>query len=645
MRAADLRLEELIQFMPEQGKIFLAGSRVTLFDAYAFGKLRKDLIENLGTDRAKGFLVRLGWSCGYQFAMSLKEKFEWDNELEWTFTGPIMHRLTGFVSTQPNDDDFDPKTGIWFRNAIWRNSVEAEQHILHLGLHHEPVCWMLTGFASGYNSAYLGKRVIFKEIECVGKGDAYCTNVGKTVEDWGDEILPELAYYEMEKISVELEEAHRRITAQNTILERSVLIHERLTECILKGKGVADIAQSLAELMKCDVIVEDHLLTPLACSISEHQSAILPPAYHLLTHSPEFNKNTRYLKKQIRTFELVDQYEQTVVYRLVCPVMVRSQQLGYVSLLRVGTPFAEVDRIGLEHAAGVVALELLKENEIAEVENRIRGDFLDDLLSGNYTDSSSIINRARALDYDITAPHRVLYLDVHNFNQLVQSYKHDEKKIMQFKTELASSVRTYLKDLGKVMIVTKSKDIIILIQLDNPLAPEKLTRDLADNIIAKIAEKYPKIKITIGVGSLCLGLEDFKQSYLSALKAVEIGKTLNRQGKAISLEELGAHALLFNALNPGDMQQFANQQIGALVEHDKKYQTKLIPTLEELLNQCGNVLSAARVLNLSVSGLKYRLQLIKEITGRDLRDSQDSFNLRLALIILRLMEGQEEKNN
>ncbi|NLL51928.1 MAG: AAA family ATPase, partial [Peptococcaceae bacterium] len=190
MRAVDLRLEELIKFLPDQGKIFLCGSRATLADAYAFGKLRKDLIENLGIDRAKGFLIRYGWSCGYQMAMSLKEQFSWDSHLEWTYSGPIMHRLTGFVSTQPNNEDFDPETGIWLRNAVWRNSVEAEQHILHVGLHHEPVCWMLTGFASGYNSAYLGRTVIFKEIKCMGKGDEYCTNIGKTVEDWGDEILP-----------------------------------------------------------------------------------------------------------------------------------------------------------------------------------------------------------------------------------------------------------------------------------------------------------------------------------------------------------------------------------------------------------------------------------------------------------------------
>lgn len=78
MLASELRLEELLEFLPEQGKILLKGSRVIIFDATSMGKLRKDLIDTLGMDRAKGFLMRYGWSCGFEAAMSIKEQFQWD---------------------------------------------------------------------------------------------------------------------------------------------------------------------------------------------------------------------------------------------------------------------------------------------------------------------------------------------------------------------------------------------------------------------------------------------------------------------------------------------------------------------------------------------------------------------------------------
>lgn len=557
-----MRLEELIKFLPDQGKIFLCGSRATLADAYAFGKLRKDLIENLGIDRAKGFLIRYGWSCGYQMAMSLKEQFSWDSHLEWTYSGPIMHRLTGFVSTQPNNEDFDPETGIWLRNAVWRNSVEAEQHILHVGLHHEPVCWMLTGFASGYNSAYLGRTVIFKEIKCMGKGDEYCTNIGKTVEDWGDEILPELAYYQESKISVELAETYRRITIQNNILERTVAVHERLTECILNGRGVDNISKNLSELMKCHVLVDDRHFAPISVYIDEKlPGADLPEDLFLISNSYKLKRDKYFFRKQKRPFELNLEYANKLIYRLICPILVGSRLLGYVSLFRLHSAFSEMDKIGLEHAATVIALELIKQKEIAQVENRIKGDFIDDLLSGDFDKVSSIVNRARALDYDITVPHRVLMISVVNFPHMVRPFKQDEKRIM-----------------------------------------------------------------------------DFKKSFLSAKKAVEIGINLKRFGQVISLEQLGAHAVLFNAANIQELYDFASQQLGVLLEYDQKYNTQYILTLEELLNQRCNVSSTANVMNLSISGLKYRINNIENLTGKDLKDSQTCFNLQLALMILRLAE-------
>ncbi|RKI99488.1 hypothetical protein D7X33_52065, partial [Butyricicoccus sp. 1XD8-22] len=42
----------------------------------------------------------------------------------------------------------------------------------------------------------MGKKVIFKEINCRGKGDEHCSYIGKTVDEWGEEISEELFFYE-----------------------------------------------------------------------------------------------------------------------------------------------------------------------------------------------------------------------------------------------------------------------------------------------------------------------------------------------------------------------------------------------------------------------------------------------------------------
>lgn len=636
MLASELRMGELLEFLPEQGKILLKGSRVIIFDAASMGKLRKDLIDTLGMERAKGFLIRYGWSCGFEAARNIKKQFQWDEEGEGIFSGPIMHTLQGFTSSRLYYET-DQKTGKGVYYGYWTNSFEAEQHIRHFGYHHEPVCWLLVGYASGYSSARLGKRHIYKEIKCAGRGDERCAYIGKTVEDWGEEIIPELAYYEVSKISEELEVAHNRIKAQNKILEKTLAVHEQLTQCILNGKGVEDITATLAELMKCTVILEDRHLVPQSTWVIEQTGAreLLTPLLPV-ANSPSFKKASDFYLQQKRPFQITDHFSGTTIYRLVSPIQIGCRFLGFVSLLRPERPFTDLENIALERAASVFALEILKKKEIAAVERRLKGDFIDDLLAGNFSDPNSIINRARGLDYDITLPHRVLVFEIYNFNQLVNSFRQDEVKILQFKTELTSTVESCLERFGKGMVVNRSANIITLVQLNKPDSPETAARQLAENIIKQVTRRFPKVTLTAGIGSCCTELAGFHHSFRSAQKAIEIGKALKKQGQVFSLEQFGAHALLFSSLNPKDLYRFAAGQIGSLLAYDETYKTQLIPTLQEFLNHRGNVERTARIMNMSVGGLKYRLQRIEEITGQDLTDAQACFNLHLALNILQM---------
>lgn len=645
MRASELRMEKLLQFQPDQGKILLKGSRVIIFNASALGKLRKDLIDTLGMDRAKGFLIRYGWSCGFQAARTIKEQFELDNELEWNYAGPAIHTLEGFVHVNADFKNIEQLKGTWLLKGIWTNSFEAEQHLLHYGYHDEPVCWMLVGYAGGYRSACLGKKVIYKEIKCAGKGDEHCTFIGKTLEEWGEEIVPELAYYEVTKISEELEAAHRRITIQNGILERIVTVHEQLAQCILKGKSVEAIATSLADFMKCTVILEDrHLVPQSTCFPVQSFSNDLLTPYHSVWTNPSFKKSSTSYLQQKRPFQITDQSSDLQVYRLVSPILVGSELLGFVSLLRTEFPFSELESITLEHAASLLALKILEEKKITAIEQRLMGDFIDELLAGNFPDSSSIIKRALGLNYDITLPHRVLILDIDNFVQLVNSFPQNEKRILQFKTDLVNTVQSCLEHIGKGMVVNKSDNLIMLVQLNTPDSPEKEIRQLAETMIKQISRHFPKVTLTVGIGSICKELSDFHHSFLSAQKAIEIGKALKKQGQVISLEHFGTHALLFGALNPSDLLPFAVNQIGSLIDYDETYLTELIPTLQQFLSHHGSVEETSRSMNMSLSGLKYRLRRIKELTGQDPKDFQSCLNFQLALNILQLAGRENLKS-
>jgi two-component system response regulator HydG len=227
MRAEDLDLRELLEFEPTGGILRFAGQRALLLDAVALGLLRKELIEDLGWHAARALLSRFGYAHGWRTAETLKTAFAWDDPTEWHRAGGRLHRLQGLVvfAPVPRQPDEPPRH---FAQAVWHDSFEAEQHLLLLGRAEEPVCWTLTGFASGYLSYCHGRTIHCLEERCRGRGDAFCQMAGRPAEDWPAPERQRLAVFEADslektlgRVTTELRRTERRLSARRRDLQRA----------------------------------------------------------------------------------------------------------------------------------------------------------------------------------------------------------------------------------------------------------------------------------------------------------------------------------------------------------------------------------------------------------------------------------------
>jgi DNA-binding NtrC family response regulator len=227
VRVSDLDLRELLEFDAGGGIIRFAGRRAVVLDTVALGLLRSELIGTLGLTAARGLLTRFGYVHGHRTAESLKADFPWDDEGEWRRAGGKLHTLQGLVVVEPVErPPGDPETP--FAEAVWMDSYEAEQHLLHFGQADEPVCWTLCGFASGYLSFCNGREVYCVEERCRGRGDAVCRVVGRFREEWGDAIAPHLAFYEKHSLNESLRDltnalkrTERRLRSRRDALARA----------------------------------------------------------------------------------------------------------------------------------------------------------------------------------------------------------------------------------------------------------------------------------------------------------------------------------------------------------------------------------------------------------------------------------------
>ena len=258
MRATDLDLRELLSYDPEGGGIIRFGEqRVLLFDAVALGLLRKELIQTLGLAGARGVLCRVGYAHGWRTAERFKTEFPWDDEREWQMAGPRLHTLQGFVVTELEGGSDGLHAPGW---AVWHDSYEAEQHLLHLGQAEDPVCWTLCGFASGYSSFVLGKEIYCVEERCRGKGDAVCQVVGRTKEQWGDALASLLPFYEntgldatLAHVTRELERVERRLRVRRH--ELGAEASESLGGLVARSEAMQKVVALARRVAKVDSTV------------------------------------------------------------------------------------------------------------------------------------------------------------------------------------------------------------------------------------------------------------------------------------------------------------------------------------------------------------------------------------------------------
>ncbi|MBP0048911.1 sigma 54-interacting transcriptional regulator [Marinobacterium sp. AK62] len=175
-----------IRFESDQGKVWLNEQRMLLIHSSVMGLLRKELIETLGVERAKGFLMRFGYHSGWKDA-ELVDKVRPDmSKKDAFFVGPQLHCIKGMVNVKPVSLDLDVDTGHFNAEFDWFDSYEADVHMQDFGLAQEPICWTLIGYASGYTTYFMGRTTIFKETQCSGMGHDHCHILGKPAEEWED---------------------------------------------------------------------------------------------------------------------------------------------------------------------------------------------------------------------------------------------------------------------------------------------------------------------------------------------------------------------------------------------------------------------------------------------------------------------------
>lgn len=217
---ADIKdLSGLIHFQSTEGKIWLGEQRMLLLQVSAMANFRREMVNTLGIERAKGFFLRLGYQSGLKDA-ELARKLRPDaSEYNIFLAGPQLHSLKGLVKVRPIEVVIDKESGRFYVEVEWIDSFEVEVSQAGVEEMQDPACWTLVGYACAYSSAFMGREIIFKEVSCRSCGGDKCRVIGKPAEEWEDaESFKQ--YFKSDPIIEELYELQSQLMSLRTHLDK-----------------------------------------------------------------------------------------------------------------------------------------------------------------------------------------------------------------------------------------------------------------------------------------------------------------------------------------------------------------------------------------------------------------------------------------
>src|SRR5712691_6669345 len=435
----------------------------------------------------------------------------------------------------------------------------------------------------------------------------------------------------------------RIINAEHWRLKRSMDIHRRFTELVLDGKGVKEICATLADLLESAVVIEDasfHLLAHAGGAGDPHRKETIQRqgTPQRVLFDPQIQRMLREIEAKrgpvkVPAFPHVGMSRE----RLIAPILAANQVLGYISVLDHPPHNEELAFMAIEQAALVLALAVAKERELAEVEGRIRGEFLEDLLHGTYGDESAAQRRARHLGYPMHGSHIVMLVDIDDFRGFNKSRQVSEDAIQALKREFLRRVTGVVRtSYPRALLQGRSDQVVALLPLGPEVADHQArSHALGLQIRQAVTEWKPGFTISVGFSAPIEAPAAVAGALREVTSVMESLARFKRWGQVVAVPELGLTGLLA-AVSDERLVDYSRRHLGPLIEHDSARKGALVATLRAYL-ETGEQQHAAQKLRVHPNTLRYRLDRIREITGLDLEDPETRLNLSVALRVQSLL--------
>lgn len=390
-----------------------------------------------------------------------------------------------------------------------------------------------------------------------------------------------------------LEAANETTRAHSEALRRASDAHDRLTKLVLRGGGIDEVAAETAALLGGGLAVHDTDGSELARAATD---PVTPCAEGLAASR-------------------ADGLAVFADGAWICAVLAGTEPLGSI-VLTGRAELSDADRRLFERAALVTALLLLLRRSVAETEDRVRGELLDDLLADPAAtarrDGASLSLRARRLGVNLTLPHAVAVLDCRP----------------PLRSRLLAETARKARCLGG-LAGTRQGHAVLLAPGDRPGA---LARALATELTQRLGSP-----VTVGAAGPGDGADALPALHAEAQRCLQALHALDRAGDGADLADLGFIGVLLG--DRADVTSYVERVLGPVLAYDAERGTELMRTLHAYYDHGASLSRAKEVLHVHVNTVVQRLDRVAQLLGPDWNTPARALETHLALRLHQLTTG------
>jgi purine catabolism regulator len=420
---------------------------------------------------------------------------------------------------------------------------------------------------------------------------------------------------------------NERISQENMALTRRALdINRRLTQLVLDGGNLEDLAVTLAGLVGQSISIENERFEILAsqniADVDEARRYTLDQGRTNpdLVAALEAHGALGEIRRTLRPVALPQMPEVGLeMERILAPIVVQGEIYGYMWIIADDRPLQDLDRMAIESGATIAAVIMLYQEAAQNAEATLKGGLLTQLIQSEGMHESgreaALIDQALRYGVNLDMPFAVLLIE--------PSGNGAEGKLISLKRRLNRLATSFhwnavIGDyVGRIVILTNT-----------PNAPA-----IGEQIHASASHDGAFAELRIAISAALRGASQVSAAYQQSHDALYIAGRMGDTRATILFDDLGFLHTLYRA-GAGSLE--TNPHVAPVRLLLAEQGADLFNTLETYVDAGGNSVRTADLLMIHRSTLNYRLERISNVCTVDLGDPMIRANLQVAIKLVRL---------